>query len=303
MSDVQRSTLGRRWLLKTGIFALFLLVLGVWGALDAWVIYPNRGARHAEWAKWKYLDAVARAGVLSVDASVADPVAEYARLQSSEVLSANTRDLGSTSIRQPQAALEMARLTWLRSLDRIGRLKPEFTVIAEPRRVLEDLTTEWAPKPVPKSLSRWDIPVQYVFVIVGLGGGVYLLVQILRVRSRVYTWDPSRLCLTLPGGGAITPEDLAEVDKRKWEKFLVYLKINPAHSTLGGREIRIDLYHHHPVEEWVLAMERQAFPESAGAVDANSSDESPRESQGTNSKPVEASDDGAAGGGDGGGRD
>ena len=42
-----RTTLTRKWLVKMWIFTLFLLGLGVWGAIDAWVVYPKRGERHA----------------------------------------------------------------------------------------------------------------------------------------------------------------------------------------------------------------------------------------------------------------
>lgn len=297
MTQVQRSRFGRVWLIKTLVFMLVLLVLGVWGAIDAWIVYPKAGERHAEWAKWKYLDAAASAGMLSATASLADPAAEYARLQVPETTRALTRDANDpTSPRQAQALVELARLTWLRSLDRIGKLNADHTQIADPRRELETLTAAWLPRPQPKSLSRWDIPVQYVFVVVGLGGGLALLGLLLRVKSRVYTWNAEEQRLTLPGGTSITPADLAEVDKRRWDKFLVYLKIKPEHSTLGGQEIRIDLYRHHPVEEWVLAMERAAFP----PTHADTPDTRHPESEHAGSQEVSVSSE-ADGGGDRGG--
>ncbi len=261
MTQVQRSHFGRMWLIKTTIFAIVLLGLGVWGAIDAWIVYPNAGKRHAEWAKWKYLDAAANAGMISTGASVADPIAEYARLQSAETFRTLNRDANDPlSPRQSQAVMELARLTWLRSLDRVAMLKPEHTQIADPRRELDTLSATWQPKSAPKSLNRWDIPVQYLFVLIGIPGGVAMLILILRVKARVYTWSADNLTLTLPNGASITPADLAEVDKRRWDKFIVFLKIKPGHATLGGQEIKIDLYRHHPVEEWVLAMERAAFP-------------------------------------------
>ena len=68
----------------------------------------------------------------------------------------------------------------------------------------------------------------------------------------------------LPGGQKVGPGDIAEFDKRKWDKFLVTLTIKDSHPTLGGQRVVVDLYRHEPVEDWILAMERTAFPETAG---------------------------------------
>ncbi|CAN0504206.1 unnamed protein product [Laminaria digitata] len=65
---------------------------------------------------------------------------------------------------------------------------------------------------------------------------------------------------TLPGGASITPDDLEEVDNRKWDKFIVFLKIKGAHASLGGQEVSVDTYQHRFVEDWILAMEAKAFP-------------------------------------------
>jgi len=69
---------------------------------------------------------------------------------------------------------------------------------------------------------------------------VLLLFWVGLVSSRRYRWEPESRTLTLLSGEKITPSDLADVDKRKWDKFLVFLRIRDDHPTLGGREIEED---------------------------------------------------------------
>ena len=104
---------------------------------------------------------------------------------------------------------------------------------------------------------------QWLFVVVCLGVGLALTGLILKVKSRTYGWEPVEQRLFLPGGASLVPADIAEFDKRKWDKFLIFLKIKPGHQPLGGREIRLDLLRYNPLEEWILAMERTAYPGNA----------------------------------------
>ncbi|MGH7132453.1 MAG: hypothetical protein ACREJO_10960, partial [Phycisphaerales bacterium] len=60
-----------------------------------------------------------------------------------------------------------------------------------------------------------------------------------------------------PDGKTIVPADIAEFDKRKWDKFYVTINLK------GGEARKLDLLRYVPLEEWVLAMERTAFPETA----------------------------------------
>lgn len=64
------------------------------------------------------------------------------------------------------------------------------------------------------------------------------------------------------------PSDLADVDSCRWDKFIVYLKIKDGHPRLGGAEIKFDTYRHGKIEDWILAMERTAFPERVAEEEA-----------------------------------
>jgi hypothetical protein len=78
----------------------------------------------------------------------------------------------------------------------------------------------------------------------------------IRVAAKSYQFEPETHTLVLPGGERLAAADLKEVDKRKWHKFYVTLNMN------DGRSHTLDLYRHDPLEEWVLEMEKAAFPES-----------------------------------------
>ena len=45
-----KAPLNPRWTLKLGVIALIVFAVGVWGYLDASVIYPKRGEKYADWA-------------------------------------------------------------------------------------------------------------------------------------------------------------------------------------------------------------------------------------------------------------
>jgi hypothetical protein len=259
----QRTRLGSKWLAKTMIFLIILLAFGCWGLWDATVVYPKRGIEFAERAKLQYLAACQGAGSI-FGASIADPVSTYARVKEPETLRANraaAQDPGNPA--QARALAEERLYEWLDGLDTIGRLTPEFTRIEQPDKELERLDAIWKTRGQPKPLAKWDLPVQWLFVIVGIGGGLALAFLVLRVKSRTYGWEPAEQRLFLADGSSLVPADIAEFDKRKWDKFLIFLKVKPGHRPNGGREIRLDLLRYVPLEEWVLAMERTAYPEHA----------------------------------------
>ncbi len=261
-----KSTLNRPWVLKMLIFIVVVLGFGSWGYYDAAVAYPARGEKFAEWAEWQYLQAGAGAdreefGWFLSNASVTDPVADLEYLRGEEEHARNREaatNPDSRSYRRANALL--ARQVWLEGLRLVGQLKPERTTIDNPRQRLEDLTTQWSSATQPKPLSGFDIPMQWGIMVVCYAVGVYLIVLFLRVAVKKYTWNPGEQRLTLPGGASIVPADLEEVDKRKWDKFIVFLKVREGHETLGGQEIRIDTYRHANVEGWILEMERTQFP-------------------------------------------
>ncbi len=245
------STLAPRWWIKTLAFAVVLIGFGAWGLYDALVAYPERGIKDAEHKQLEYLRVWATSGRLT-EATVADPVAELARLQ----------ELSRQPSMMSQA--DPVRLVWLQSLVKVARLKPEFTRIENPMERLRELESSWISKTPPKALSAYDIPAQWLFVLIGFAVGPWLLVKYFRVAAKKYHWDPVGQKLTIPGGQVVAPGDLEDVDKRRWDKFIVFLKIKDTHPALAGQEVKMDLYHYtQPVEDWVVAMEQTAFPERA----------------------------------------
>jgi hypothetical protein len=244
----QTTRLNRPWLAKMAIFAIVLIGFGVYGLYDATVAYPNRGKAYAGYAHYDYLRLASQRGPLGREVSIADPRAELARLR-------------AQPNRSPE---ETAKKQWLEALAVVGQLDPQHTTTTNPEETYAALRQQWTSsagaKAQPKPLAWYDIPVQWVFVGLGFGGGTWLLLLWFMVARQKYGWDPEARTLQLPGGQTIAPADLEDVDKRKWDKFLVFLKLKPPHP-LSGRELKLDLYRHTPLESWVLEMEKQAFPD------------------------------------------
>ena len=133
--------------------------------------------------------------------------------------------------------------------------------------LLDELDKKWSKTDQTQPLAGYDLPVQWLFVVIGFGGGLYLLGLILRSAGTKFHWDADSKRLTLPGGRAIVPADLKDVDKRRWHKFYVTLLLN------DGSSHALDLYRFDPLERWVLEMEKTAFPDraQAGAAPAEAS--------------------------------
>lgn len=251
----ETTTLDRRWLAKMIIFFAVLVFFGFYGLYDATIVYPNRGIRYASYCEFQYLDAARERGLLDRRVSVEDPVRERQRLREA------AREGRITEV-------ERTREVWLSALAVVGRLSPEFTTIQNPTGRFADLQQEWTTAQgsgnAPSALAFYDIPVQWLFVIVGFGGGTWMAGLFLSVRRLKYRWDAESKTLHLPLAHAqhmLTPADIEEFDKRKWHKFLVFLKIRPEHPTLGGREIRLDLLRYARLEGWIIEMEKTAFPQ------------------------------------------
>ncbi len=248
VSDATTTSISRKWLVKMVIFMVALAGLGAWGAADAWIVYPARGEKHAKFMLRDYLGAMRDAGRLSA-ASVPDPATELARLRT---------DGTSTDA-------EAARLGWLTSLSRIHNLTQEeqamasvgpgedaLTVFANPRQRLSDLETELGTQNVPSALSAYDIPFQYLLVLLGFGGSLAMVVFLIRVAARKFSWDPGEHRLTLPDGRSFTPEQITKVDKRDWHKYFIHLTVE---GEGFDKEVRLDLLRFVPLEQWVLEME------------------------------------------------
>lgn len=264
--DCAKAPLNPRWVLKLGVITLIIFAVGAWGYWDASSVYPKRGERYAQWAKWQYLDQAKKAdaedfGVFVRESSVTNPVEELDRLRVPETASRNLTDASnSSSTRSLRASMFNARKQWLEALKVVGHLTPEHTTIESPQKELDALKVQWASSSsVPKPLHAFDLIVQWMIMGICWLVALWMVIHMLRVKAKRYAWDADSMTLTLPSGASITPIDLDEVDKRKWDKFIVFLKIKATHTSLGGKEVSVDTYQHKFVEDWILTMERKAF--------------------------------------------
>lgn len=294
-----RTRLSPRWVRKTVIIIAVLLAFGAWGLLDAIKFYPARGANVAEYREFKYLEQyIAKRGFFDAGVTVADPRAEYQRLEAQGE---------GRALADP---VEETRRQWYESLERIGKLDGSQTTwprddfrgerVADAQTRFEVLRDAWTrvpaggdPKAVrkaPKALAAWDIPSQWGIMAICWGIAAYMSVMFLQGAGKKYRFDPATERLTLADGTSLVPADVEEFDKRRWSKFYVYLKVAPSHPQHGGKEIELDLYRYEPLEEWILAMERTRFP------DRGEGEDSPAPSRSDGGEAVE----GSGGDGDGG---
>jgi hypothetical protein len=261
MPATQTTTLGRRWLLKMAVFTLFCAGFAAYALYDATIAYPARGARAASLALFNYLDAVTNQGSRYADIPPFEAGEELTRLRKAlEASSASGED--------------RARYTWLEQTALIGKLNAPETgelisqVRSNPRAAFEKLRPTWqrgdGKKVEVAALSWYDIPVQWLIFAACAALTVYLAGLFVAVARRRYGWDPAEQRLFLPDGSSIVPGEVEEFDKRRWDKFLIFLKIKAGHPVHGGRELKLDLYRHHPLEDWVLQMERTAFSGEPG---------------------------------------
>jgi hypothetical protein len=282
----QRAPISRRWLIKFLIMLLVVLGVAVWGYLDAVSIYPKRGERYASWAQWQYLLALDQAdlredpGILSRESSIADPKAELARLTEREQAQRDRTDAADqTSPRHFRANMRLARERWFTALSRIGRLTPEGVAMSDPRGTLKTLNDQWSTQTGnPKPLSAFDIPSQWLIMGVCLALALWQGSILLRTVSKRYVYDGSSKTLAVPGG-SFSASDLAErLDKRKWDKFIVFASVKDGHALAGGNPLRFDTYRHDKLESWLLEMEEAAFGPEEDAQAA----------EGQSAKPAEA---------------
>lgn len=278
-ADIQpqlQTKLGKKWLRKFIIFLIVSIGFGIYGYVDATIIYPNRGEKDASYRLLEYLRAANDAHGLALPLGIPGDQAPQDYLaalheQEQELYEKAGGEGGSAR----DARADLAKMTWLDSLAKIYRLSPERVeadLEGNARETLAELTTEWENKDNPKPLAWFDIPVQWLFTFVGFGLGIWLAIHMTRVARKTYTWNPAELRLGLPGGHSIVPADVAEFDRRKWDKFLYFFKINPDHAELGGREIKLDLYQYAPLEDWCVEMHKHARPEDFDDEDDQASD-------------------------------
>ncbi|MBL8745983.1 MAG: hypothetical protein JNK58_06455, partial [Phycisphaerae bacterium] len=125
------------------------------------------------------------------------------------------------------------------------------TMFSDPQSTLDALVQRLSTQNAPKPLAAYDIPLQYVFMIVGFGGAIWLAFFLKRCKGVTYSFDPAEHRLFLPDGKSFVPADIAEVDKRDWHKYFVYLTLND-----GSKEMKFDLLRYAPLESWILEMEK-----------------------------------------------
>ncbi len=264
------TSVSRRWLLKWGAICIVGLGLGVWGLYDWQVAYPARGELHARFMLKQYLEQAAGDFALR-SASVEDPAAEMERLDQAAAE-------GSLTALQQSRELWLTALTRLHSLEDLaaenaamlerpaGERSDTHTWFVRPNDTLDELRTELQATSQPKPLSAYDLPVQALIMVAGFAVGGLLLLHIVRTFLTRYRYAPDERRLVLPSGRELTPDDIAFVDKRKWDKFFVFLKLK---QEQGGEEIKVDLYRFEPLEEWILDMEPHTEgyePEPEGEV-------------------------------------
>ena len=266
MTDQLTSTLNRGWLIKMVVVLAVFLVFGVWGLYDATVLYPSRGRADASYKQKRYLELAQASGRLfesgfvepqqalqTLEARQADLAKAHARAVAIEGSGGNKGELVALA---PQL-LDHAALQWLAAESLVGGLNAANTKPADPARKLSELQELWKTTPPPKSLEKYDIPLQWAFTVIGFGGAAWMLLIVTRAASTKFRFDPGTQALTLPSGRTISPADVREFDKRKWDKFFLTLNLH------DGSSHKLDLLRNVGLEEWCLAMEKAAVPEQA----------------------------------------
>lgn len=244
------TTISRNWIAKMALFIAAFFGLGIWGLVDATIVYPAKGRAFADYMAFKYLEASDESGEL-LRASVPDPQAALADLQArKDELVEEVEALPAESMSRRRKQAELLRYGWLGALEVIGHDTPKHTVFEDPAATLEELRAEWATAAQPKPLSRLDLPTQWLFVAIGVLGGGWMLLTVMRVTKTRYRYDEDTHTLTLPDGTSFTPAEITELDKRKWDKFFVTITL------ADGSQHKLDLLRYQPLEDWVLEMEK-----------------------------------------------
>lgn len=262
MSEMQWTRLNPRWLVKQFAVAALFSGFGLWGLYDALVVYPARGVAYSQYAKYQYLEQVKRKNSGSFgEVSIADPAAEFQKLHKE-----------GTELRDP---VDKAKLEWLESLAVIHRLTPAEGEIKDAAAVHAELDKAFTANGagIPKKLEWFDIPSQWAIFVAGgvIGFGMFGFAAV--VSRTKYGWDGATL--TIPGGATLTAAQCEDFDRRKWDKFLMFIRVKNDHPTLAGQELKFDLLRYVPLESWVVEMEYTAFPERKAEAEAAAAETAP----------------------------
>ncbi len=255
--DQQRTTtrLSKKWKRRMALFFLLFFALGTWGLIDAGYIYPKRGRKAADFLLYQHMTNL---GSLVSRASVADPATRLRELEESDELTGHDLD----------------EYNWLTALSRVANLdaierrnaaepdrdyeKPGFpaaekrTVFLNSNAVYSALDERFAGADVPDPLSAYDLPIQWLIMLAGMLGAAAVAVHFLRAGMKSYRYEPETMRLHFPGGRSATPDELEYIDKRKWDKWFVFVKIEGQPD-----EIKLDLLKYEPLEDWILGMEKE----------------------------------------------
>lgn len=237
-----------RILLVLVIFA-GLAALGLW---DGFVKYPKRGREYASYALMEYFSAAQADGRLSAaGVSVAAPATELATLKQA---AAGNGD-----------PVTLKRREWLTALSRVEDLSKieqenaglppggeSATVFADPGTLHDQLRQQFAGKSPPAALNALDIPSQHAIWVVSGALALFALVKLISAYTRKYRFDPATMRLTMPCGKSFVPEEIEDFDKRKWDKYLVFLKVRGFDG-----ELKFDGLKYTNLEAWLLEMEKR----------------------------------------------
>lgn len=271
-ADRQTTKLARKWVIKMAVFMVLLVGFGLYGLYDATIAYPKRGEASASWHLHQFLSKSNEASSLTGDLGLPAGMTAAEHMNDLESrMGELSQSAAGTSTRARDDAALIAKYAWLKSLAVLGRLSDERVASdlgERPRETLAALDQTWTTTNQPKPLASYDIPVQWLFTFIGFGGGLWMFIHIVAVASKKYTWEAASMRLSVPGGASVVPGDIEVFDRRKWDKFLVFLRVKPEHPQLGGKEIKLDLYQYEPLEAWYLEMHRTARPEDFTEEDA-----------------------------------
>src|SRR5690606_32259554 len=118
------------------------------------------------------------------------------------------------------------------------------TMFVSPRATLGELHNELQNVNPPAPLNAYDIPLQYVFMAIGFGGALWILLTVFRSSRTIYRFDPASMRLTLPDGRSFTPQEIKDFDKRHWHKYYLYFTVEGFNG-----ELKFDLLRYQPLEE------------------------------------------------------
>ncbi len=259
-AQIQTTRIRPMWLIKVVIGLLVCIGFAIWSAYDAFWLYPSKQRNYIEHTELLYLDLLQkeRFALTPATASVPDP--------------AQTKDQLLTLRDEGRATpVDVARLEWLNAisilypLDEITRQNAEAaapdsnapdpkrtaTLYNDPNKRLRDLVAARSGLGNATGLAAYDIPLQYLFLVASAALSIWLISLLLRVVLRRYRYEQDSLTLTTPEGHSFTPDRIVDVDRRKWDKFILFVRLDGEEQ-----ERRFDLYRYLPLEDWLLAMEK-----------------------------------------------